>query len=368
MVSIQKAKKLLVSLYGSGQNAMLLGDVGVGKTEGAMQVGKEIAASLKKDFVEYDGTNGAEILAAPEKYFVFVGMTITHIEPTDLSGIPREHDGYMVYKPLEYAEILRKTGGILFIDEVPSAQRLDQVSAVMRVFGESGLGYLKLPPTVMIIGAGNQPSQSSVAQELPEPIRAGKVLLLPVDAPTLDEWAEYMDEKLKGDWDRRIYIYVKQYGTFVESAKSKADTENEPIRCPRVWTKIAEQSHKLKDKDELELFAKSYIGKETVQLMTFLNTKVPDLAELEKTPEMFKTLDLSAKYFVVLELSKQSPAKYPKTMRVIAESDREMLEMYIVLLPKERRARSINEIREKLPDVLQAITKSAVRAVKLMNA
>jgi hypothetical protein len=361
-MKIGDAIELLTTLYGSGHSAILLGGVGVGKTEGAEVVARRVAHKRGREFIVYDGTNGDLILSNPDKYSVFVAFAASHLEPTDLIGIPREKDGYLVFKPLEWAEVLRRAGGVLFIDEITNLSRLDQQTAMLRLFCEKTAGYIRLPDTVMIIGAGNEESQSSLATELSEPLRAGKALLLRIEEPTLDAWQDYMDAKY-GDWDRRILLYLKKFPKSFNAPPEKG-TENAPVKCPRVWSRLATMSHKL-DGDMMAEFAAGYIGSEAATLGAFLSTKIPPIEEVNKKPDMWETLPSDAKYFLVLEMA-QAKLEYKNLLRYIAKNDREALEMFIFLVPAKERQSLIKQMRDKMPDVLKELIEVSIRVSKLL--
>ena len=79
MYSVSKVNK-------GRQSLLLLGKPGIGKSFACDQAARMIAASLKKEFIQYDDDVAEMILSDPEKYFVFLDLRLTECEPSDLIG------------------------------------------------------------------------------------------------------------------------------------------------------------------------------------------------------------------------------------------------------------------------------------------
>ena len=92
----EQLKKFIIKYYMSGTlfrdfrySVMIFGPPGIGKSVTIYEAGEEIAKKLGKKFVEYTDDIAHEILSDPDKYFVFLDLRLTEVEPSDLIGIPR---------------------------------------------------------------------------------------------------------------------------------------------------------------------------------------------------------------------------------------------------------------------------------------
>lgn len=90
----------------------------MGKSLTAYALSHRLATNLDKQFVDYDDDIAGEILTNPTDYFTFIDLRLTECEPSDLTGIPKEIDDSIRYKPLLWARVLSKTSGVLLIDEL----------------------------------------------------------------------------------------------------------------------------------------------------------------------------------------------------------------------------------------------------------
>jgi len=357
MRSIEDVKELLLALRmaGSSDSVMLLGPPGIGKTEGVYQLLIDEAKFLGKTPIRYDDGKLDTILKNPEKYHVLVDFSLTQCEPSDLIGIPRDEDGHIRYKPLGWAVALAKSSGILFLDEITNVQRMDVQSVMLKLLLEKLVGFTKMRDDVRVIAAGNRPEHSSLAVDsFPEPVRSGRVILLDVDVPQLEEWVDYMDREV-GDWDKRIFLFLKRFPQFFYDATEKTDGYD--VRAtPRSWTKLAKISHKI-DAEKIGDLAIGLLGANVAPLLrSFLETKIPKLTELRI--EDWDRLTIEQKYFVALELASEPDellGKNKRFMEVMARNDREMLILTFLLLEKDQRAKIAMRSRTASKEVFNAL-------------
>jgi len=279
---------------------LLLGKAGIGKSTAVREVAKEIAQRRDKEFIEYDDAKSSEILSSPEEYYVFVDLRLTECEPSDLIGLPRETNGSVVFKPLRWAEVLSKTSGVLFLDELTNVQRPDILSVAYKLVFDRMAGFTKFDDDVLLISAGNKPKHSSVAVELPAPLM-DRVTLLPISTPTLREWEEWMTSHYGEDWDRTVLGFLqafKEENYFARMPDKPETLKNYPT--PRSWTKVARYlARGIDGRDVID----GTVGKEVGQrFRAFRKTEV-DIERLMREPERFRDLEIDGRYMTCLRLA-----------------------------------------------------------------
>jgi hypothetical protein len=363
-LEINDVKNLIKEAWKSGYRGswLLLGAPGIGKTEGVEQLCRELAEEEGLKFVVYDDTKFETIMKEREKYWVHVEFAASLAEPSDFLGIPRESNGYTRYRPLAWAKVLATGKGSLFLDEITNVHRPDTQSAMLKVVLEKVVGYTALSEDVLVVAAGNKQEHSQLALPLNEPIRAGKMTIIEMKAPSVQSWVEYMNARYGDAWDRRVAIYLMKFGEhFLETKWSEGYSA---LRSPRGWTKLSLLSHKLSREDYVLAVARGLVGQEAaVHFCSFIRIKVPELEKLESNPKAWDVLPEDIKYFVVLELANRkldAIKQCPRLLDYLAEHDREMLNLLVMLLPEQERKQFVMATRRPLPAVFQALLKTAL--------
>jgi len=302
-VRIEEAGRIIKRLYelGDRTTTLLLGGTGIGKSEIVKQVARELASEIGKEFVDYHDDIANEILGEPDKYFVFVDLRLTEVEPSDLIGVPRDDDGSVRFKPLLWGKVLSKCAGILFLDEITNVQRLDVQSAMYKLLLDRKVGFIKMHEDVFVIAAGNRPEDSSLAVELPTPA-IGRVRILRCKVPSLEMWSEYMDETYGDKWDRRVIAFLAKNRELFYSPPEEGETL-EAFAVPRTWTALAKVSHELSG-SELEAVAYGTVGgRAASHFLAFVNMNLPDVNVLLSNPAIWERFDTNAKYFMSLQVT-----------------------------------------------------------------
>jgi DNA polymerase III delta prime subunit len=368
-LEINEVKQLIKEAWRSGYRGswLLLGPPGVGKTEGIQQLCEELAKEEGLQFIVYDDSKFDAIMKERSKYWVHVEFAASIAEPADFLGVPRESNGYTRYRPLAWVKALASGKGSLFLDEITNVHRPDTQSAMLRVVLERMVGYTALHEDVLVIAAGNKQEHSSLALPLNEPMRAGKVTIIDVKAPSVSSWIEYMDRKYGEKWDRRVAVYLMKFSEhFLEARWSEGYNA---LRSPRGWTKLSLLSHKLSKEEFVHAVARGLVGEEAaIHFCAFLRIKPPELEKLEADPRAWNTLSDDTKYFAVLEIANRklnAIKECPKLLTYLAERDREMLNLLMVLLPEKERTQFVMALRKQLPQVFQALLRSAIVVSKL---
>lgn len=190
---------------------LFLGPSGVGKTASVRHAARAIAEATGEVFVDY-GEFSRMPDAAREEFlrkadsmgrrpFFFVDVLLLSHEPSDFSGIPREDvmAGARVtrFVPMEWAALLTRYPGIVFLDEITNVTRDDIRGVAYKLVDEKRAGSIVLSPEVKIVAAGNRPDDSSVAIPLPAPL-LNRMAVYHVGPPSADSWYRYAAKKWPG--------------------------------------------------------------------------------------------------------------------------------------------------------------------------
>lgn len=145
----------------------------------------------------------------------------------------------------------------------------------------------------MIIACGNTPEHSAVANMLPAPL-LDRCIVLYVDSPRIDSWADWMNSHYANRWDKRVYAFNKRFeseGYLLKVPKKVETLFNFPT--PRSWTDVALL---LKAGIEDSNIYTGLLGPEIGQKFNaFLKVRV-DLGELMEEPHKFVDMSLDAQY------------------------------------------------------------------------
>ena len=238
---ISQLGKKLQEIYEAGAisskgraSVLLLGPPGIGKSTGVQEFSEYMAKKLDKEFIDYSDDVADKILDSPDKYFVFNDFRLTEIEPSDLAGIPFRDNGAVKFAPLLWARCMSKVAGVLTLDEITNINRADMISASYKLVFDHKAGYTKFGNDVFIIACGNRPEHASVANMLPVPL-IGRLIVLSVEAPKIDEWYSWMDSKYHDEWDKKCYAFLKRFED--EYYLLKLPRENETLEAhpePRI--------------------------------------------------------------------------------------------------------------------------------------
>jgi len=358
-LTVNEMKELVSELYNIGhrQSVLLIGAPGIGKSEGVQQLAQELAKSQGKTFVElkfrWEGgviknysaifRKAVEILKNPDDYFVLIDLRLTEYEPYDLNGVPRDFDiedlKAFDYVPFIWQLVASACSGILFLDEITNVQRQDVRATMYKLLRDRKAGWIAFHPDLLVISAGNRPEDATIATLLDAPV-VNRVLMLRIKAPTVDEWAGYMDKYI-GDWDRRVYAFLKRFPEFLFQQPEDSETLN-PFPTPRSWTELAKISHKISNK-YLDHVAYGEVGLEaSTHFVTFVRTEVPDVDKILINPEVIAMYDVDARYLIASQLAhkiqeecanskKPNLQKFVKVLTWLLKHDREMLQLTAVM-------------------------------------
>lgn len=219
---------------------LVYGESGIGKTEVAELASLEISNSEGRSFVKLQeiGTPNhptrEQIMQSPEKFFVFLDISTTEMEPSDFQGLPSVGDQgkYTKLRPMEWVEYLieePRLAGVLFLDEIGHA-RADVKNVMFRVIQQRRIGNNVISPNFMIVAATNLPDPLSGSEPLPTPLLSRfKVGQLIPDHKEWSIWArkvgihEFVIQFANAEPDKNFYI-------------GPAETESQTYPSPRTIT------------------------------------------------------------------------------------------------------------------------------------
>ena len=354
-LTIEQVKKIIYNAYVSGirDSYLLLGDKGIGKSEGVMQLSKDIAKFLKRKWIWYDDYVADKILKRPSKYFVFHKFSLFECDASELLGIPRDKEDCVFYKPLLWAKVCSKTPSVVFLDDFTNIMEFDKRSASLRILLEKRVGFLPLHKDTIVICAGNLPEQSSLASYLPSP-NVNRVSIFRVKMPTPEEWITYMNRTYGDKWDKKVGEYLKRYPSRM---LEKSDPETlEQFASPRGWTKLAIYLHKFRNnKDaisDLSAIVSAIIGeKQLKEFMLFYLSEIVPLEKVEEDVQIWQTLPQEHKHMLIVELTNKEAEElienYIKLIEYLLGNDRESFMKFYHTYDAVKKKKFLRTIYEK---------------------
>jgi len=362
-VPLNVAKEIVKELYliGNRQSILWLGQPGIGKSEAIQQIARELADETNKEYVEikfrYKGgkllnfasvyEKAIEILQDPDSYFVYMDVRLTEFDPVDLTGVPRDFEievgnlkaKLFDYQPFIWQLIASACAGVLNLDEITNIQRIDMRPVTYKILRDRMTGWVEFHPDLLVMAAGNRPEDAAIASMLDAPV-INRVRVFNILPPSVEEWAEYMD-KYVGDWDRRVFAFLKRFDDYF--CQKPPDVETlEPFATPRQWTELAKVSHHFND-DILEYIAYSNVGSEaSAPFITFIRTQIPDVDEVLARPDLIMSFEVNEKYLFAAQLAsklakdfkdgnKPNMSKYVRVLTWLHQYDRELLQLITVM-------------------------------------
>jgi hypothetical protein len=274
---------------------LLLGPPGVGKSTIVRAAGEEIARRHNLQFI--DITSGVPDTLS-EKTFLFLDLRLTNLEPSDLTGLPRERDGYVRFVPVYQLYLFSQHPGIIFLDELTWVQRDDMMSVIPQLLLDHRIGSVAFRHDVMVVAAGNRAEDTPLARALPAPT-LNRLAIVEVQPPTVEEWAAYMDAAHHDGWNRKVLAYLEAFSSdFIRSPPAGEGFEGYPT--PRTWEWAALLPEGVPEWRYIAL-----LGREVgLKLSKFLAVRV-DVVALLKNPSKWRGLGLDERYMALSEVAER---------------------------------------------------------------
>lgn len=248
-LNIIEASEMIEVMFKSRQNMFMWGNPGIGKTESVMQFG----AKMKQIDPEF------------KVYY----MTLAHLDPTDLSGLPTFDEEVVNGKKIKVTKWAvpdffpkdPNARGILFLDEYNNASGAVQ-NACQQLIQERHIGDYQLPDGIFIIAAGNPTGQNAFSTELSAPTR-NRFAHFYIRAD-FDLWADYfLAQRLNPEVTKTVLGFLVQNRQYFEDedAMNKGELN---FGTPRNWMKVSKILSENWDKsdDMIASIVSGYIGNE----------------------------------------------------------------------------------------------------------
>ena len=274
---------------------LLLGPPGVGKSTVVRAAAEEIARRQNLQFI--DITSGApdEI---PKGAFLFLDLRLTNLEPSDLTGLPREKNGFVRFVPVYQLYLFSLHPGVIFLDELTWVQRDDMMAVVPQLLLDHRVGSVAFRRDVLIVAAGNRGEDTPLARALPAPT-LNRLAIVEAQPPTVEEWAAYMDAAHPDGWNRKILAYLEEFPSdFINSPPEGEGFDGYPT--PRSWEWAALLPEGAPTWRYIGL-----LGREVgLKLSKFLSVRV-DVAALLKNPSKWSGLGIDERYMALSEVAER---------------------------------------------------------------
>ena len=303
----------------------------------------------------------------------FIELNLSHLDPELLDGLAGEREGKAVHiKPPWLEELEEKCKSepdkihILFLEELTNASPMMQSKAYGIALDKKVAGRWKLPENARVVAAGNELEDSTVANEIAEPLydRFAHVNI-ETNAENWLEWAvtpENFYERL--DYNKEtgsrpkihpaIYAYISYKGDEVLRTPYNRE-QPEPHADPRRWKMASDMLYATNNPNTLRAIIGEDLTRDFIYFCLLPTITIEDVLKGNYTQEELEEMDLGRKLATVSGLvaveSKDMPKVREFTKKLGAEickkfevqwthGDEERLEQLQEIIMKE-------EIREK---------------------
>ena len=248
----------------AGQTPLVLGSVGVGKSETIYQFAESLA---EEEGLSVSGDNASPT----SKQFGLVDFRLSHFESVDFGGLPYIVDG--VQKRAMLGNLPNKGKGLLFLDEFAQASQ-DLQAIASQLIKERRLGEYIFPEGWTVVLAGNRHSDRSSANKIVAH-GMGRVGLIEFESNASD-WLKWASEN---GIDERLTGFIQYQPHLLNNFDPKIV---EPSATPRTITNLSKVLSKKPSKEILQNLIYSFVGREfTAEFMAFI-TLMQDVPNLQK--------------------------------------------------------------------------------------
>jgi hypothetical protein len=305
---------------------MLWGSPGVGKSQAMKQVGELLEEKLKKHVVVTD-------------------VRLLLFNPVDLRGIPVANDDKTLAVWLKPQIFQMDTNpdilNILILDEISAAPPSVQAAAYQIVLDRQ-IGEHKIPDNCLILCAGNQVTDKSVAYKMPKAL-ANRLSHIEIQVD-LDDWKKWAIPK---EVDERIVGYLNfQNGKLYDF---QPNSDDNAFPTPRSWEKVDNVLKFLKLDQAMPIIS-GHIGEATAfDFLTYTKvySELPDIDLIiaGKCKEVKKRPDIN--FAVVSSLVSRSVKADDKQLDNIMEYGLLLESEFAVLLFKDL-VKSVKELGPRM--------------------
>ena len=299
----------------------------------------------------------------------FIELNLSHLDPELLDGLAGEREGKAVHiKPPWLEELEEKCKSepdkihILFLEELTNASPMMQSKAYGIALDKKVAGRWKLPENARVVAAGNELEDSTVANEIAEPLydRFAHVNI-ETNAENWLEWAvtpENFYERL--DYNKEtgsrpkihpaIYAYISYKGDEVLRTPYNRE-QPEPHADPRRWKMASDMLYATNNPNTLRAIIGEDLTRDFIYFCLLPTITIEDVLKGNYTQEELEEMDLGRKLATVSGLvaveSKDMPKVREFTKKLGAEickkfevqwthGDEERLEQLQEIIMKEQ--------------------------------
>lgn len=337
--------KIVKAHWRSKEPLHLLGEPSTVKSAFIRQTAEQIAKSENdgRKFVDWSRIQIAEkmeVLASPEKYFVYEDLRAAETDIGELRLQDMKRDQEFIsykYNLLFKAISSNSAKGIVFFDEMNLASNMIKAQ-FYKVYHDRSIGDMPISDNVLVISAGNESSQvRDVTQDsVALTTRRANYFIRPLQLKEFLPWA------INEGFDARVIGYLSFQPEDLQTLKfDLADPVGQA--CARTWHKLSKvmTSNPDLELDELGIISRGYLG-------PGIATKFVSYVKMAKK---IKLSDVIAKPSIVKDITETSMI-YAVISGLISKYKQENKELFGVIcqvssnLPEEFGAWTLRLVRK----------------------
>jgi len=239
----------------AGKPIIILGRTGIGKSMSLKRAAKKAASEKKKEFIDWNAVTydaKKEVIKNPDKYYVYVDMRMTQLEPSDLRGLPDlSKDGATEWKPNMWTIALSKCEGTLNFEEINLCAPTLQAT-LYQILLEKTVGEIPLHMGVAVFGTGNLSEDRAGTFELAKPIRT-RAGLYELSVPSVEDWTSWA---IDNQVDSRIIYFLTKF----KDKLFKEEEKHDDIVSPRSWESVSDLIKGETNFDKIQLLSSGQLG------------------------------------------------------------------------------------------------------------
>lgn len=292
-VNHQELKAFIKKCYISKLPLHMWGTIGIGKSESANEVSQELAGEFKREYVIWNKMSKEDkhkLAEHPEKYFFFMDIRLSQLDPSDLRGLPalNGHDTVEWKIPFWlHVATLKDAKGMIFFDEMNLSPPSIQASGY-QVILDRALGEVTLAEGVGVIAAGNRITDKANVYDMAKPLQ-NRFNHVTLKVPNIEAWTSWAITK---GVDTRIITFLNARPQLL---MGRLDMKSGDVAfpTPRTWGKYCSALiNGETGLDNLMSLASASVGTgAATEFISFIKLqKQINLQELLKKPETAKDI------------------------------------------------------------------------------
>ena len=252
-VVIDDLYKMLPLWRSVKQTPLVLGSMGIGKSETMKSESRLYSKSIGRRFVEWNRTSikDKEALAIGsdlvKEVHVYCDLRTSQLEPSDLIGLPVPTGQRTVWSPPDFFAYASQEGAsaTLFLDEINLGTRSVQ-NACYQLILDRQIGAVSLAEDVHVVAAGNRAEDGAYVTPFADPL-ISRMRIVELAKPSADDWVNHNgDEPRIGGWfsphpnssiNGLITGFLKAYPQMIHTHKK--DRSEMMFADHRAWSSLS---------------------------------------------------------------------------------------------------------------------------------